>query len=741
MNRIHLQNLSVVSEKISSRQAIKIFLENEKIFRVGYLLLKNSGGQLSGIISSSELLASVNLGNESILCHANTSPLIASLEETENSIERKLKIHPIIPIVDSVGEIFGAYSRQPVKNIARLSADKFVGKNLSPIIIAEIGNNHNGSYEACCELIDSSIEAGVDAVKFQHRNIDSLYQSGALHGLGAEYIKNLSTRFSLNIVQLKKAISYANSLGVLSMCTPWDIESLRELEDTDVCCYKVASADFTNKTLISSIFETGKPVVLSCGMTELKNIYEMLGWLGKNFNNYCVLHCNSAYPPAYSDLNLKFISNLVEITDIPIGYSSHEKGIHATTAAIALGASVVEKHVTLDKNWEGSDHKISLLPEELRKLVVQVKEVHEAIGTGTERQLSQGELINRVGLSKSAFLINSMKKGETLAQNNIQLKSPGNGILPHQLNEFIGKQVVSDLETGHMLERSDFFGKKYNAKFDFERRWGVPVRHKDVALFDQLFDCPLFEIHFSSDDIELEHSKYFSHMYGRELIFHAPEMFSNDHIIDLATADKTYLKKSVQNLERTFEACLEIYELQGLTGKPKLIVNCGGFSENGFFSDREITSSISRMRDNLLRLNSSSVEILPQTMPPFPWHFGGRRFHNLFTRPDNILSLIEQTDLKLCIDVSHSAMMCNFDNTALSEFLQRIGPYSCHAHIADTVGVSGEGMPIGEGEINFEEISKFLPSCVETFIIEVWQGHENSGELFKKGLSKLEGLF
>ena len=104
------------------------------------------------------------------------------------------------------------------------------------------------------------------------------------------------------------------------------------------------------------------------------------------------------------------------------------------------------------------------------------------------------------------------------------------------------------------------------------------------------------------------------------------------------------------------------------------------------------------MRDNLLRLNSSSVEILPQTMPPFPWHFGGRRFHNLFTRPDNILSLIEQTDLKLCIDVNHSAMMCNFDNTALSEFLQRIGPYSCHAHIADTVGVSGEGMPISEGD-------------------------------------------
>ena len=697
-------------------------------------------GLLKGIVTSTDFIDGY-VEDRKFLDIVNYNPIVIYDTDHNEEIVSKFEGHKLIPKIELESRRYlGVFQEYKADESFSITGDlEASSKNL--IFIAEIGNNHNGSLERAFQLIDAVKASGAQFVKFQHRSLKHLYGDDESSNLGAEYIIDLLKKYAFDIKSLNTCFEYAKASGLAVMCTPWDVVALKELESTgNVEAYKIASADFTNPPLIKCVAATGKSILLSTGMTSQSEIFQTVKLLQSIEANYSLLHCNSAYPPPYEDLNLNYITVLKGISKTQVGYSGHERGYHCVHAAIALGATIIEKHITVDNNLEGTDHKISMLPSEFKEMVSSSSEVLEALGSTSPRKISQGEKVNRVSLSKSTFANKTLRAGEKVMQDDIYFMSPGDGIQPSGFSKFLGKTVYRDVEINSMFEKSHFtLGANEKSNYQFDRKWGVPVRHRDVRKFCDIFECPMLEVHFSYADIKLNHTKYFKNPLHKDILYHSPELFENDHVLDLCSDDVLYVRNSMDHLKRTIDAALEIHSLQNLKTKAKIVLNCGGFSEYDFLNANDVCRKQDLLITNLLKFKSNEYELLPQTMPPFPWHFGGKRFHNLMTSASNIDYICSNSESKICFDVSHSYMWACHSGDNFYDFTKRIAKYVSHMHISDSKSVTDEGLQIGEGNVDFGLLDKQLGGFGETFIVEIWQGHEDSGSGFKKALDELEG--
>ena len=281
-----------------------------------------------------------------------------------------------------------------------------IGDDAPCFLIAEIGNNHNGDLNTALQLIDAAHAAGADCAKFQMRDMSRLYRNAGdsndmASDLGTQYTLDLLERFQLSDDELFRCFDHAASKGLVPLCTPWDEASLDKLNRWGMEGFKVASADFTNHALLSSLAATGKPLICSTGMASEVEIRSGIRHLQNEGAGYVLLHCNSTYPTPFKDVNLRYLERLRDLAEAPVGYSGHERGIEVPIAAAALGAVVIEKHITLDRSMEGNDHKVSLLPDEFAQMVQGIRRVEESMGSSGERSISQGEMMNREVLAKS----------------------------------------------------------------------------------------------------------------------------------------------------------------------------------------------------------------------------------------------------------------------------------------------------------------------------------------------------
>ena len=282
-------------------------------------------------------------------------------------------------------------------------------------VIAEIGINHNGSMDLAKELIHHCKNSGADSAKFQMRNIAALYRNDQDYkdeDLSSQYVLDILNKFNLSNEQMFELFDYCKKIDIMPMCTPWDQISFDALEEYGMSYYKTASADLTNHQLLTSIAETGKKMFVSTGMSTENEISQTNDLLKRLKADYVLMHCNSTYPTPFKDINLQYIKKLQQLSNRPVGYSGHERGIHIPVAAVAIGASVIEKHITVDKEMQGNDHKVSLLPNEFKDMVKLIRQTEEAIEVVGERQCSPGELINREALSKSIVANKDIKKAK-----------------------------------------------------------------------------------------------------------------------------------------------------------------------------------------------------------------------------------------------------------------------------------------------------------------------------------------
>lgn len=703
------------------------------------------GKVLVGVITYGDILKALKGGNiekitaKDVMNH-QPETILRGDKNTTKFVENSK--HQYIPEIDDQSNFISILENRKGKKYLDVGS-KVISEDSDVFFIAEIGNNHNGSLNKAFELIDEATSAGADCIKFQHRNINNLYNvSEGSSNLGTEYTQDLLAKYNLSPDEMMRCFERVVANGKIPLCTPWDDQALKDLESIGFPFYKIASADFTNYFLLDEAIKTGKDLLLSTGMTSDKEIINTLEYLRSHGANYALLHCNSAYPPPYEDLNLRYLENLRQAGDCLVGYSGHERGFHVAVSSIALGAKIIEKHFTLDKSMEGVDHKVSLLPNEFKQLVKQGHDISLALGSSSKRKITQGEKINRINLAKSIFVNKDLEKGMAISAKDLYVKSPGNGIQPNSLLKILGKKLKSSVKKDEMLMFDHLKKNQKKYQFNFNRKWGISVRHRDWEEFNNLFKPEILEFHFSYQDIALDHEKYFKDKdFDSDLIFHAPELFESDHILDLASSNKKYLQKSLSHIKATFEAVNVISDLFKYKKQKYLILNCGGWTENQFLDEFERKKKIEILKKSLNSLSGNEIEILPQTMPPFPWHFGGQRHHNIFTHLDETIEILKELNLKICFDTSHTAMWCNYTKTSLDEYVKSISQFIQHAHISDSKGVTDEGLQIGEGAINFSQLSNSLKDTDFSFIPEIWQGHDNNADGFYNALIRLQGKF
>ncbi len=628
-----------------------------------------------------------------------------------------------------------------------MKIDNFIVGKSKTFIIAEIGNNHNGDLDLALKMVDAAHDAGVDCVKFQMRNMSSVYRKKTLakesEDLGTEYVLDLLERFQLSKEEHLKISEYCKKKGILYLCTPWDIDSVKQLEKFDVQAYKVASADLTNLPLIDFITNTGKPLILSTGMSSVKEIQTTVNFLKSKNAEFALLHCNSTYPAPLHDINLKWIKNLRDIHPL-IGYSGHERGIAVTLAAVGLGAKVVERHFTFDRNMEGPDHAASLEKEEFKLLVAGIREIEEALGDGFVRKISQGEMINRENLAKSIVASQDLVKGTIIKSEHLKVLSPGQGLSAQNYNKLLGHVISRDMQEEDYFYPSDLLDQRFEPKvYNFNRPWGVPVRYHDFKEYSSKITPDIFEFHLSYSDLDLDIDQYLNGEYECGFVVHAPELFSESRLMDLASPDEEYRHFSIKETQRVIEVTRSLKKYFPKTKQPMIVANIGGFTMDELLPSDQIASYYERFANSLNLLDMDGVELIPQTMAPFPWHFGGQRHQNLFVHADECREWCEKLDLRMCFDISHSKLTSNHFRIDFYDFAKKIAPITGHLHLGDASGVNGEGLQIGEGEIDFKKLASILdkhcPSA--SFIPEIWQGHKNGGEGFWIALELLETIF
>lgn len=339
-------------------------------------------------------------------------------------------------------------------------------KTKQVLIIAEAGVNHNGELAKALQLIDAAAEAGADYVKFQTFKADKIVHRTAQK---ADYQKkNMQGEGDTQYDMLKKLemgddwypvlMDRCREKGIHFLSTGFDTDSLDFLNELDIPFYKIPSGELTNKPYLQHIARLGKDIILSTGMANLQEVKEALAVLeaaGVSKENITVLHCNTEYPTPMEDVNLLAMNQMARELGVPVGYSDHTLGIEVPIAAVALGACVIEKHFTLDRNLPGPDHAASLEPEELKAMVRAIRNIEKAIGGSGVKEPSASEQKNIAIARKSLHVNKSLPAGAILTAEDLIALRPGNGLSPMHLDEVVGRRLNQAVEAFHPLTLTD----------------------------------------------------------------------------------------------------------------------------------------------------------------------------------------------------------------------------------------------------------------------------------------------
>ena len=331
---------------------------------------------------------------------------------------------------------------------------------MSVFIIAEAGVNHNGSVDLAKQLIDVASDSGANAVKFQTFKAENLvvkntqkaeYQKQTTNASESQF--NMIKRLELDVETHKELIAYCQEKNIIFLSTPFDHDSINLLNDLNLQIFKIPSGEITNLPYLRHIGKLNKEVILSTGMSNLQEVEDALTVLisaGTQKNNITVLHANTMYPTPMRDVNLNAMLTIQKELGVAVGYSDHTLGVEVDIAAVAMGASIIEKHFTLDKTMNGPDHNASLEPEELKSMVASIRNIEKAMGNN-EKKPSPSESINIEVVRKSIVASQDIEKGEVLTERNITVKRPGDGISPMKWDSVIGSVAVKSYNSDDFI--------------------------------------------------------------------------------------------------------------------------------------------------------------------------------------------------------------------------------------------------------------------------------------------------
>lgn len=595
-------------------------------------------------------------------------------------------------------------------------------------VIAEIGINHNGSLDEALFLVRAAAEAGADAVKFQKRTLSEIYVPSLLNDPNSaewsfQYLIPQLKALELSHDNFGMLEQEAHRLGVDFIVTPFDQVSADFVAGLKLDAVKFSSADLTNWPLIAHALEKiSCPAIFSTGMWEDTVIRRCAEYIHTNFNNrYALLLCQSTYPAPPEALNLRYLETLKMLAPM-VGYSGHERGVEASVLAYSLGATIIEKHITRDIHQLGPDHKASLTPPDFSELVHQLKLARVMLGEN-KKTITQAELLNKEVFAKSLVTKRDIAEGEILRLEDVKFMSPGKGITPDRLQEVIGKPLMRAKKADDYITFQDFEEKLTVAdwpRFQFTKQWGVKCRFHDFETYKTL-ETPVIEFHCSEVDITAELSAESQHS---ALIMHAPEIIGRE-LFDLCSDNQEIVSKSADILEKTINRTRRLAHgfLAGV--KPKIVLHVGGMSLMNTELD---CGTLTAKAEKVLRdIDLDGVDLLPENLPPRPWYLGGQWHQYGFMRAEDIASFCKSLSLGMTFDICHAQLYCKHAGIDLVDYAKIILPYIRHVHISDAHGIDGEGVQIGEGELDFDALFRHLEKLPFSWVPEIWSGHVNHG--------------
>ncbi|GLC26698.1 N-acetylneuraminate synthase family protein [Roseisolibacter agri] len=629
--------------------------------------------------------------------------------------------------------------------------DRRVGPGEPCYVIAEVGVNHNGDLGIAKRLVDAAIAAGADAVKFQKRRLREVYQERIvdeprLGEQGIQYVVPLLIEFELSDEAFRALHAYCAERGITFLCTPWDTSSADFLDALGVPAFKVGSPDMTNFPLLDHLAALGKPLLVSTGMSTEDEIRRTITFLEDRRADYALFHAVSTYPAAPEELNLRFMSVLHEWSGgRPVGYSGHDTGISASVAAVSLGAHLIERHITLDRAMRGSDHHASLEPSTFAAQVAAIRDTEASLGVA-HRWITRGELLNRRVLGKSLVATRDIPAGVEVTRAMVTSKSPGMGLSPQHLDQLVGRRLTRAVARDDMFLDDDLLDAGLPASvcgpIDLGVPWGIVARFNDLdGLMARFANAGLsfVEFHVSDRDLDAgpDELPQVQRPYG--LVVHAPE-YMHDRLIDLCAVDADQREASIHRIQKTIDFTRRLARLFAPTFErgPKIVMHVGGMSPVAEGYDTQ--GATERLLHSLRRLDHDGVDLLLENLAPFPWFFGGKWFGHVLTNADSAEYLCRESGLGFCFDTSHAGMECNRSGASLTEFAQRVAPYTRHLHVSDAAGTGGEGLQIGEGDVNFAEVLPPVLSRAPSVVPEIWMGHHQRGKGFQVALESLADL-
>ncbi len=594
-------------------------------------------------------------------------------------------------------------------------------------LIAEIGINHDGEIKKALELINHSHKSGANAIKFQYRNLKRCYSDSIREEIGDQMIKSEIIRNYLNPEQIGQLLKSAKKLNLkvgISFFNHEDLNDFRNILDFDF--FKVPSVELLNFKLINKLLSFNKEVLISTGCSTENEIIKCIENI-KNYRNWKMLHCISNYPLNLSNSKLGYIKRLKNLTKRSVGYSSHDENWENCLIAATLGAEIIERHITTDKNLFGLDHTTSSNPKDFEILSKYLKALPMIIKGDSPRTLNQGELLNKQNLGRSIYARKNILKGSFIQEDDIEELSPQTGITLQEFPKYKDKIIQRNILKGDVIEKSHFDSlyklSKELKKQANQNKLSLPVRLHDFHKINNQFELGNYEFHFSFKEVlegELTSKNFPS---DKQYSIHLPDYIDSSTIIDPFSENQFIKDKSEEILNKTITFARD---LQEKTSKPVPII--GSFSICK--SEKEI---FYENHKNLIdKYEKMNCKLLPQWLPPIAWYFGGSVALNVFNSKED-LNWLKIFSINICLDICHFGM-CIAGNFLLKEDFEELFELTNHIHLADSIGIDGEGIQIGKGDsINKYFLKKSLASS-HTKVLEVWQGHLNSYKGFYEAI-------
>ncbi|MEP5625344.1 MAG: N-acetylneuraminate synthase family protein, partial [Hyphomicrobiales bacterium] len=497
--------------------------------------------------------------------------------------------------------------------------------------------------------------------------------------------------------------------------------------------FKVPSAELLNLPLITSLAGLGKPIILSTGGHSEEDIFHAIE-LTKNIPAISYLHCISNYPVLLGNQQMGFLETLRKQTDAPIGYSSHDQDWEVCLIAAAIGATIFERHLTMDKNGKGIDDSSSSDPEEFIRLC-RLLNAFETVQGSSHREINQGERINMQNLGSSLYTSTAIEAGEVVSQDNTVIKAPRKGLTWGDLSKRGLSKVKRAVAVGTALSDVHFTDPKPPLGPDLiafcdKKQLSIPLRLHDAQVLQGRFPILNNELHLSYEEVgSFRHSMDETLQkldLTRRYSIHIPDYIDSKTLIDPMSEDERTRLGSLEVIETCVDLALE---LEARTGAGVPIV--GSFSR---LLPEGKKPTYQRLQDVLVSAgHQRGIPIYPQWLPRIAWYFGGADVLDMFCGADDI-EIVNEIGVELCLDLSHLILSANYAKANWKEWCELLLPLSRHLHIADAIGIDGEGIEFGQGDLG--DPTPYINGSGRK-VLEVWQGHLSEGDGFENAIRQL----